>query len=207
MTNTHQSGPDGDHCAGTYVGCSGTQLRYLVYLSTPGTAAALVSQYCRADDPGLITAAAVTPNLRDYADQVGISGPSLQTWPPGGQTLVNLRTFFATQAQQIADQDFSGAGYTVHMHIKAVRYVWSFGDGESLTTSDPGFGPPTGDVNHTYAQANSVTVSVTVIYEADYTVTGRGGQIGPLTVPGGPVRTVPAAAPLDVLESYATLVK
>ena len=48
-------------------------------------------------------------------------------------------------------------------------------------------------------------MTVTVAYGATYSVVTPFGTIGPEVVPGGAVRTLPAAIPLQVREAYAGL--
>ena len=205
ITDTGYSGPGGDHCAGTYVGCRPTELRYLVYLSTPDSGTQLVSQYCRADGTGAVSQADVLPDIRDYLDQISVAKPTISAWPPDGRGIVNVPTYFAAAPAQAGDQTFGGAGFTMDLGVTPATYEWAFGDGQALSTAEPGGAPPGGSVRHIYRTSGQRVVTLTVTYGATYTVRTPVGALGPLAVPGGPVVSAPAAMPLAVDESIATL--
>jgi hypothetical protein len=201
------SGPDGDHCAGTYVGCQLTELRYLVYLTTPETGTQLVSQYCRGDGTGVVTQASVLPDIRSYLDRLSVARPTISSWPADATALVNIPTYFAAAPAQAGDLAFGGAGFTMNLGVTPGTYEWSFGDGQALSTQEPGAAPPGGTVKHTYRTAGPASVGLTVTYDATYEVQTPFGAIGPLVVPGGPVQSAPAQLTLDVGESLATLTR
>lgn len=119
--------------------------------------------------------------------------------------MVNLPTYFSAQAPQSAAKDFGGQGYTMRLQVGAAQYAWSFGDGASLETTDPGSAPPDGSVHHAYLAAGQQAVTASVAYGATFTVVTPFGSIGPTPVAGGPVRTVPARMDLRVQEAYAGL--
>lgn len=204
---TGKAGPDGSHCFGQTVGCPNVDRRYIVAFS-PSQGAALrpVDSYCWGPNGnGATTAVDLGMNARKYADQVQVTPPTLRSWPPGGATLVNLPTYFSAQAPQSAAKDFGGQGYTMRLQVGAAQYTWSFGDGASLETTDPGSAPPDGSVRHAYLAAGQQAVTASVAYGATFTVVTPFGSIGPTPVAGGPVRTVPARMDLRVQEAYASL--
>jgi len=201
------TGGFGDYCGGPLVGCKPAEKRFIVYFAPdPESPLQRISEYCYPDnDGGVISAATVTADARRYAGQLAVAKPGIRAWPPDGTTLVNLPTFFAVAAPGSGQHSFGGQGYTMQLQVQADGYDWSFGDGAGMHTTDPGSGPPSGSVRHTYAAARTVTVSVQVEYGATYTILTPGGRIGPLPVDGGPVRTVPAQTTLQVHEALATL--
>jgi len=207
QTNTGKSGPDASHCQGIYVGCRANEQRFQVLFSpSPGIPTRLVDSYCyAASDAGLVSGSMIAADARKYADQVQVTPPTLRSWPPGGATLVNLPTYFSAQAPQSAAKDFGGQGYTMRLQVGAAQYAWSFGDGASLETTDPGSAPPDGSVRHAYLAAGQQAVTASVAYGATFTVVTPFGSIGPTPVAGGPVRTVPARMDLRVQEAYASL--
>jgi len=207
LEDSGRAGPSGRHCEGQFVGCKGVQQRFIV-LFAPTSVAPLrpVDTYCLADSAGgVIDSSIVMSTARKYADQVQVTPPTLRSWPPGGATLVNLPTYFSAQAPQSAAKDFGGQGYTMRLQIGAAQYAWSFGDGASLETTDPGSAPPDGSVRHAYLAAGQQAVTASVAYGATFTVVTPFGSIGPTPVAGGPVRTVPARMDLRVQEAYASL--
>lgn len=199
--------PSGDRCTGPDVSCGPGQQRMFVFFS-PDTSAPLtqLDSYCFTDsDNEITTAESIAPDVRRYAGEVAVGKPVIRAWPRGGTTLVNLATFFAVAATPSATQSFGGQGYTMQIQVSPSDYSWSFGDGSTLSTKDPGSAPPGGAVNHTYSAAGSVNVTVTVNYGATYSVVTPAGTIGPLPVDGGPVRSLPAATGLQVKEAIAGL--
>ncbi|MGH3744702.1 MAG: PKD domain-containing protein, partial [Mycobacteriales bacterium] len=134
-----------------------------------------------------------------------VTPPTVRTWPPNGLTLVNLPTYFGATAPGSGQATVGGQGYSLRIAVAATTYDWSFGDGASLVTSDPGSGPPDGAAHHTYTAAGNYPVTVTIEYGATYSVVTPFGTFGPETVPGGAVRTLPAAAALRVREAQAGL--
>jgi hypothetical protein len=147
----------------------------------------------------------IATDARKYADQVKVTAPTIRSWPPNGATLVNLATYFSAQAPPSAAKDFGGQGYTMRLQVGAAQYVWTFGDGATLQTTDPGSAPPNGSVRHTYLAAGTRPVTASVVYGATFTVITPFGNIGPDPVAGGPVRTIPAQLNLRVQEAYASL--
>lgn len=154
----------------------------------------------------MVSAATVAPDVRKYATALAVSTPTVRAWPPGGVTLVHLPTFFAASAAGSGQQTVGGAGYTLQLQVAASQYDWTFGDGSTVTTSDPGGPPPGGGVRHTYPRSGSVSVGVSVAYGATYSVVTPVGSIGPLPVAGGAVRTLPAALDLEIDPATAGLV-
>lgn len=152
-----------------------------------------------------MTAATVAPDVRRYATGLQVATPTVRTWPPDDLTLVNLPTFFGATAPGSGQVNVGGQGYSLQIAVAATRYAWSFGDGTSLVTSDPGSGPPDGEARHTYTTAGSFPVAVTIEYGATYSVVTPFGTFGPQAVPGGAVRTLPAQAALRVREAHAGL--
>jgi hypothetical protein len=198
---------DGERCLGPNVSCGPGEQRLFIFFSpAAGVPLTQFDSYCFADgDAEIVTAASVMPDARRYASQVGVAKPTLRAWPPGGTTLVNLPTYFAASATSSAARDFGGEGYTMRIRINAADYRWEFGDGASVDTHDPGSGPPDGAVHHTYELPAAATVTVTVDYGATYSLVTPTGTIGPLPVDGGPVRSLPAMAELQVKEAIAGL--
>lgn len=179
---------------------------WILFAPDAGAPLTQVNSYCFKDgDPGLVTRATVTVDVRRYVAEIALTGPTVISWPPDGVTLVNLPTYFAVSATPLASRDFGGQGYTMHLAVAASDYSWTFGDGNGLTTTDPGGGPPAGTVHHAYVEPGAVHVAVTVNYGATYSVVTPAGTIGPLPVDGGPVRTLPATLDLNVKEAMSGL--
>lgn len=133
--------------------------------------------------------------------------PVLRVQPPGGETLVNLPTFF--------EAAFPGPGYglgqvhsvtllgrSVRIRVASVRYVWEFGDGSAPITTWSAGGPwPDGDVSHTYSKPGVVEVRVSAVYRGEYAADG-----GPWQPVESPVTISAPASRLAVLTAHNRLV-
>jgi hypothetical protein len=141
--------------------------------------------------PGLIATALA---------RIPLPPSALKVQPPNGRTLVNFDTNFFTETQPF-DRTVTLLRQRVDLHIVPSRFGWQFGDGESLTTAEPGAPYPRLDVTHRYLEKGRVAPSVDTTYTARFRVNG------------GPWRDVPgsvtiAGPPVDlaVLTATPTLV-
>ena len=131
--------------------------------------------------PPTVTPAMVLTELR----RVGLPALAVSV-QPRGKTLVNLDTIFFTEPRPV-DVDLTILGQAVEVEATPATYVWSFGDGTSLTTSTPGAAYPSKDVTHRYARAGvTVRPAVSVVYGARFRVGGGAWQDvgGTVTIPG-----------------------
>jgi hypothetical protein len=120
---------------------------------------------------------------------------------PEAKTLVNFDTIFHTDPRPV-DVDLTILGQAVQVRATPTSYVWSFGDGSSLTTRTPGAAYPSKEIVHRYLDAEvTVEPSVSVVYGADFRVGGGGWQDvgGTVTIPGPPegLRVVEAVGVLS----------
>jgi|tagenome__1003787_1003787.scaffolds.fasta_scaffold20860108_1 hypothetical protein len=121
---------------------------------------------------------------------------------PTGRTLVNLDTIVYTDKRQRTTVNVSLLGYPVTLVGWPVSYTWHFGDGTpDLTTTSPGSPYPSKEITHKYLRRGAVKLSVTVNYNATFSVAGAGPQaIDGLLPVTGPV------TPLQVREGVPVLV-
>ena len=89
-------------------------------------------------------------------------------------------------------------GQRVHL-VATPRWTWTFGDGASLSTDDPGGGYPDDAVAHVYRRSGGRHVTLTARWSASFTVDG----LGPFPVPEPVVQEV--SSDLDVGEGRALL--
>jgi hypothetical protein len=130
----------------------------------------------------------------------------LASQPQGGWALVNLDTYYAVSwpEEGVAPGQVATVtllGHTVAIRPKVVEYEYDFGDGQVRRTSDAGGPYPDGNVRHLYRRVGPVTVGVTALYSADFSVDGSGFRALDDTVRiAGPTRE------LRVYEARAQLV-
>jgi hypothetical protein len=117
--------------------------------------------------------------------RVGLPAARLHTQPEG-ETLVNFDTIFYAEPPAF-DRSLRLLGRNVEVSAEPAEYHWSFGDGEVLTTDNPGAPYPAKDVTHQYTDAHvTVHPSVEVVYRARFRVDGGAWQAVPetITIPG-----------------------
>jgi hypothetical protein len=121
-----------------------------------------------ADDPKVPTIAKVIDQIQSGFKDLPLSPPPV-TSDPGPTTVVNLETAFS--AGSTAPITFNPVllGVTVHVTAKPIAWHWTWGDGQTQTTSMPGV-PKQPVVTHTYSRVANVPVSVVVEYAGTFSV-------------------------------------
>ncbi len=90
--------------------------------------------------------------------------------PSDGPMLVTKPVIVFTEP---ADREFSVVlldAYDVDVIVSPREYSWTFGDGETLTTTDPGRPYPAFDLTHKYSQLGTAQISLTTTWTAKYRV-------------------------------------
>ncbi len=126
---------------------------------------------------------------------------AMPTHQPGNGAIVNLPALFATNTptEQVFTETLLGIPVTLDVQAS---WTWDFGDGTTLTTTDPGGIYPITTLSHTYLQSGHVTVALTTNWTGTYAMAG-----GPAaTIPGGPIPRVSAPFALDIHEAHGVLV-
>lgn len=121
--------------------------------------------------------------------------------PDRGWVLVNKPTVVhADERPQTLTTTILGT--TVVVTATPTRYAWDFGDGATLTTTDPGRPWPDGTLTHAYPHVGAYRITLTTTWTATYTLAG-----GPAArdVPGT-ATTTSTTAPLVVQERRSRLV-
>jgi hypothetical protein len=120
--------------------------------------------------------------------------------PPTLRTLVNVPTNVFVDARPIV-LPTTLLGFPVRVRATPVRFRWTFGDGRTLETTDPGAAYPDIRTAHTYVAPGRVTVGLRTVYAGEYSVAG-----GPwLAVQGEAVVDSPPVS-LTVLTARTELV-
>lgn len=106
--------------------------------------------------------------------------------PPDGLTLVNFDTNFYTTSTEPISRTVTLLGRRVTLEATPSSFLWTFGDGESLTTSDPGAPYPQLRVTHNYLRKDTYRPSLATTYTGRYRVgSGPWRQIpGTVTIEG-----------------------
>jgi hypothetical protein len=120
--------------------------------------------------------------------------------PGNGRTLVNVPTNVMVQAPQ-AVLTTTVLGAPVRVRATAVRYRWSFGDGQVLDTVDPGAAFPDLRTTHTYLVRGKASLGLVTSYEGEYSIAG-----GPWLPVDGVAQVASAPVVLTVVETRAEVV-
>jgi hypothetical protein len=91
--------------------------------------------------------------------------------PPNRRTLINIPTNFYTDAAPVV-LPTTVLGQPVRVRATPMRFRWTYGDGDGLTTADPGAPYPDLRTAHTYRQPGKHQLSLTTTYSGEYSVAG-----------------------------------
>lgn len=167
-------------CMHTVSTCRLGQLRYRVWFGRDAANLEVIGSVCWGGSTPLTrrdveravhdTAMRRVPPLRPGVD-------------PAAGTLTSVPAVFRTgQPDYFRAPDMRLAGFTVR--VSAVpRWRWSWGDGATAWTSNPGAPYPSTAVTHQYRRAGRYTAAVHTVWSASYTASG----LGPFGVTGDPV--------------------
>ena len=182
--------------AGAGAACSGAEQLVLVAVrdvtagspwTLQGTSECLSPAQQLPFDPAQLQA-----TVDDYFQRIPLPTPGLRV-SPADNAVVNLPEIVSANAPGRTTFTVNVAPFPTVTINATVRWLWDFGDGETLTTSTPGsaYNPADPDiahyVTHTYRKANpGWRLSVTSVWTATYTVAGMPGT---QTVSGAVRRT------------------
>lgn len=117
----------------------------------------------------------------DYFQRIPLPLPGLRA-APADNAVVNLPEIVSADAPKRTTFTINVAPFPTVTIDASVRWLWDFGDGESLTTSTSGRAYSAADpdsthyLTHTYRKANpGWRLSVTSVWTATYTVAGMPG--------------------------------
>lgn len=112
--------------------------------------------------PGMVAAALA---------RIPLPASKLQVQPPNGRTLVNFETNFFTVNEPF-ERSVTLLGQRVDLRIRATGFGWSFGDGESTSTTSAGSPYPDLEITHRYLHPGNVRAAVDTTYAAEFRVNG-----------------------------------
>ena len=193
------------------VGCQGDETAVWVNFRTvnppgswtlQGPPECLTAAQRLAFDPGQLQA-----TVDNYFQRIPLPAPTLRL-APADNAVVNLPEIVSTDAPAQTTFTVDVAPFPTVTINATVSWEWDFGDGTSLTTSNPGrpydsSEPDATDyLTHTYRSASDGRpLSVTSVWTATYTVQGIPGE---LTVTGAVRRTTTHALAADEYSGVLT---
>lgn len=190
------TGPGGGDCLELPVVCPDGEVARQAWTSSPaGWQPGAVG--CYGESVG-IPVAAIAAQVRD---QVAHHVPELRPRrQPARRALVHLPVLFHS-GQPGGKRTWTDlvVGFPVTTSVTA-RWVWEFGDGGGLTTSDPGSRYPETGVSHTFRTPGEWRVSVRAVWDGTFLVAG----VGPFAIDGEVTQN--ADLPVAVVEAHAVLV-
>ena len=184
--------------AGCANACPAGFLMETLMITDPRLPAAIAGA-TRCRSPSGATPAQVRLAASDQFSQLLTTAhPSQQ---PAGGGVVNLPTLFATNTPAAQAFDETLLGVQVTLNVDA-SWTWDFGDGATLTSTDPGGAYPIASLSHIYLHAGTYTVTLTTNWTGTFSMAG-----GPAAViPGGPIPRVSNPFAIDVHEAHSVLV-
>ncbi len=138
------------------------------------------------DEPEPTTPVLTVGLIRTAFAELKLPAGTLVIQPPDGLTLVNFDTNFYTTSTDPIARTVTLLGRRVTLEATPSTFHWTFGDGESLTTSDPGAPYPRLRVTHNYLRKDTYRPSLATTYTGRYRVgDGPWRQIpGTVTITG-----------------------
>jgi hypothetical protein len=199
IATCHGASQGGNGCHGV-ASCPPATRRVLVFLRHIGEPTfTQVGSYCM-DSDGPLTVGDLATRVRDVVIE-RVPAQSVSSQPAAGP-VVNLPAVFDTgQPRRLDTRRFTLVGFDVVLDATPTWH-WSWGDGSSADSLDPGGSWPDVSVSHTYRQPGPVSVVLQTSWAGTFTVDG----IGPFPTGGTPVVQVSSALPLTVRAARATLV-
>jgi hypothetical protein len=168
------------------------EVRFWVYTRVVTIATGAATPWTRVTDPPSVCLGPNEPALdplvaipalvqRDFQRVVVLKGVAEVS--PQPDTLVNIPTVFTTSTPRNYDIPLSLLGQSVVITATAERYTWHFGDGASLSTSEPG-----GRVEYEYSKAGARQAYVVIEWSGAFRVNGGAAQpiAGRATTTGEP---------------------
>lgn len=139
--------------------------------------------------------------IRTAFAELKLPAGDLVIQPPDGLTLVNFDTNFYTTSTEPIARTVTLLGHRVTLEATPSTFHWTFGDGERLSTSDPGAPYPRLRVTHNYLRKDTYRPSLATTYTGRYRIDG-----GPWRQIPGTVTIDGAGRPLRVIEAEPKLV-
>ncbi len=189
---------DTGSCPASHVGCPRGLIRVRVWLKHGSGPWVLVGYACVGGAPP-VTRSVVERSVHDAS--VAALPRLKPSYQPSSGALSGLPVVFSSgqSSDGLRQADLSVLGLEVRLDAQP-RWTWSWGDGTSMSTSDPGGRYPRMAVSHTYLRTGHVRVVAAARWFAQYWVEG----LGPYLVPGADLSQA-AAVIVDVVPAHSVL--
>ena len=162
-------------CAGT---SDPTDLGFWVFTASAGSANRTAESWtatgeyvCRgageAGDPAAVEPVVTAEDFR----RLPLPAAGIKVQPPNRRTLINIPTNLYADAAPVVIPT-TVLGQAVRVRATPMRFRWTYGDGQGLTTVDPGAPYPELRTAHTYLQPGEQKLGLTTIYSGEYSVAG-----------------------------------
>jgi hypothetical protein len=177
---------------------------FWIYLGPPGVARPALDEWVPAGQVCLAPQQAAGPQVpvvtaEDFR-RLPLPAGRVHVQPGSGRTLLNVPTNVYVEAG-VAVLPTTVLGSPVRVRATPVEYLWGFGDGGQLRTTDPGAPYPDLRTTHTYTAPGPVRLALTTVYRGEYSVAG--GVWLPID---GTASVNSPAQPLTVVEARSRLV-
>lgn len=132
--------------------------------------------------PKTIAATSLSDRLSKALPTGGIS------YQPDFKPLIHTPVYFWNDLPSVFRTQVNLIGETIDVVLRP-SYIWSFGDGSFLTTTDPGGPYPNGKITHIYSQPGIYPVLLTTTWNGSFThnaveraITGEIKKVSALTI-------------------------
>jgi hypothetical protein len=180
---------------------------YWIYLGPPGVGIPAIDQWAPAGQACLSSQQAAGQGAQDALVVTGedfrrlpLPAGRVHVQPASGRTLLNVPTNVYVEATVVV-LPTTVLNTPVRVRATPVEYLWAFGDGGRLRTSDSGAPYPDLRTTHTYTIPGTVRLTLTTVYRGEYSVAG-----GPWLPIDGTAQVNSPAQPLTVIAARTELV-
>lgn len=132
--------------------------------------------------PKVVTATSLSDRLSKALPTGGIS------YQPSYQPLIHTPVYFWNDLPSVFRTQVNLIGETIDVVLRP-SYIWSFGDGSFLATTNPGGPFPNGQITHEYSQPGIYPVLLTTTWNGSFThnaveraITGEIKKVSALTI-------------------------
>jgi hypothetical protein len=129
----------------------------------------MVGQACRA--PSEAPEAVVPVFTAEDFRRLPLPAGGVHVEPPNLRTLINVPTNVYVDADRVIIPT-ELLGFPVRVRATPARFIWRFGDGGKLATTDAGAPYPDLRTTHTYTRPGRARVRLTTVYSGEYSVAG-----------------------------------